>query len=83
MGWDENDPELIMFRAEMKLYTYDIIKDGGFFETIFTLCDGKASEYNAVMELDLLTASQFLLLKEKSLFAQWYANKKIEEFRDL
>lgn len=83
MGWDEYDPQLILFRAEMQLYSYSEIQNGGFIETIFSLCDGNAAAFESVLEMDLLTAAQFLILKEKKEFAQWYANKTIEEFREL
>lgn len=67
----------------MKLYKYDLIKDGGIYEKIFDLCDGNAANYNAVMDMDLKDAAIFMILKEKFNFEQWYAKKLMEEFNNL
>lgn len=83
MGWDELEPEIINFKNEMALYSYAEFKPGGIMEIIYNLCDGSPGDFNAALQMDLIEALQFLLLKQKNIFSEWYAQKRIEEFREL
>lgn len=83
MGWDELEPEIAEYKNEIALYSYADFKPGGVMEFIYILTDGKPGEFNAALQMDLSDALQFLALKEKKNFSEWYANKRIEEFRDL